>query len=92
MDLYAEQVTDSVRHERTGHAFGNQRVGIAGGGNGGKPWRIAIARPQPGEPQAQTLLEIGTAAIATSGGYHNSIELLEQPVVLLLVGQQVVEQ
>jgi thiamine biosynthesis lipoprotein len=54
------------------------------GGNGGKPWRIAIARPQPGEPQAQTLLEIGTAAIATSGGYHNSIELLEQQYIHII--------
>jgi thiamine biosynthesis lipoprotein len=54
------------------------------GGNGRKPWRIAIARPQPGEPRAQTILEVATAALATSGGYHNSITLLEREYIHII--------
>ncbi len=54
------------------------------GGNGDRPWRIAIARPQTGEPRAQRIVEINTAAIATSGGYQNSLELLDQRYIHIL--------
>ena len=50
----------------------------------GRPWRIAIARPQPGEPRAQRVVEINTAAIATSGGYQNSLELLDKSYIHIL--------
>ena len=54
------------------------------GANGDRPWRIAIAKPQPGEPKAQRIVEIKTAAIATSGGYQNSIQLLDQRYIHIL--------
>ena len=54
------------------------------GTNGERPWRIAIAKPQPGEPKAQRIVEITTAAIATSGGYQNSLELLDKRYIHIL--------
>ena len=54
------------------------------GRNGERPWRIAIAKPQPGEPKAQRIVEINTAAVATSGGYQNSLELLDQSYIHIL--------
>ncbi len=54
------------------------------GSNGDRPWRIAIAKPQTGEPTAQRILQINTAAIATSGGYQNSLELLNQRYIHIL--------
>ncbi|MEJ2315904.1 MAG: FAD:protein FMN transferase [Gammaproteobacteria bacterium] len=53
-------------------------------GSGDRPWRIAIAKPQPGKPQAESIVGVGTAAIATSGGYLNSIELLEKRYIHIL--------
>jgi thiamine biosynthesis lipoprotein len=54
------------------------------GRNDDRPWRIAIARPEPGEPAAQRIVETGTAAIATSGGYQNSLELLDKRYIHIL--------
>ena len=54
------------------------------GQNGDRPWRVAIARPQPGEPAAQRIVETGAAAIATSGGYQNSLELLDKRYIHIL--------
>jgi len=54
------------------------------GSNAGRPWRIAIARPRPGEPDAQRIVETGEAAIATSGGYQNSLELLDKSYIHIL--------
>ena len=54
------------------------------GRNGDQPWRIAIAKPRPGEPRAQRILEIESAAIATSGGYQNSLELLDKSYIHIL--------
>jgi thiamine biosynthesis lipoprotein len=63
--------------------------------NGDRPWRIAIARPQPGEPGAQRILETRKAAIATSGSYQNSLELLDKRYIHILnpaTGQPVKSQ
>ena len=54
------------------------------GRNDDRPWRIAIARPQPGKPRAQRIVEIKTASIATSGGYQNSLELLDKSYIHIL--------
>lgn len=54
------------------------------GRNDDRPWRIAIARPQSGEPRAQKVIEIKTASIATSGGYQNSLELLDNSYIHIL--------
>ncbi len=37
----------------------------------GRPWRVAIERPRPGERAVHTILEVGSVALATSGDYRN---------------------
>jgi thiamine biosynthesis lipoprotein len=49
-----------------------------------RPWRIAIAKPRPGEPRAQRIIEVDSASIATSGGYQNTLELLNQRYIHIL--------
>lgn len=44
----------------------------------GKPWRIAIERPDPATREIFTIIEIGDQAIATSGSYRNFFEYGEQ--------------
>ncbi len=43
---------------------------------GATPWRIAVERPSanPGERQAELIIEPGNAAVATSGDYRNYFE------------------
>ena len=55
----------------------------------------ALHEPQPGEPGAQRILETRKAAIATSGSYQNSLELLDKRYIHILnpaTGQPVKSQ
>lgn len=49
-------------------------VRASGHGPGGKPWRIAVQRPDASQLQAQAFLELSNAAVATSGDYHRYFE------------------
>ncbi len=40
----------------------------------GAPWRVAIEKPVAGERSVQRVIELGNAAIATSGDYRNFFE------------------
>lgn len=40
----------------------------------GKPWRVAVQRPDAGRPTAQAFVELRDAAVATSGDYHRYFE------------------
>lgn len=54
------------------------------GSNRGRPWRVAIAKPKAGMPQAQRVISLGEATIATSGGYRNSVELLKKQYIHII--------
>ena len=50
-------------------------IRVAGNSPQGKPWRIAIERPNPALREAMATLEISDVAVATSGDYRNFFEL-----------------
>ena len=45
-----------------------------GANDQGRPWRIGIEKPQPGEHTVQTIIELRDQALATSGDYRNFFE------------------
>lgn len=49
-------------------------VRASGHGPSGKPWRIAIARPDESHADTAQIVELSNAAVATSGDYHRYFE------------------
>jgi thiamine biosynthesis lipoprotein len=47
----------------------------AGGKPDGTPWRVAVETPQPGQRQAEGVVELYTGALATSGDYRHFVEI-----------------
>ena len=52
---------------------GELRAG--GAAEDGEPWRVAIERPLPGGMEAQRIVPLADAALATSGDYRNFYDL-----------------
>lgn len=71
---------DRVAETLDNHRIGNYLVEIGGELRGrgvnaeGRPWRIAIEKPDPGGRQALRVIEPGKWALATSGDYRNYFE------------------
>jgi thiamine biosynthesis lipoprotein len=81
VDQLAELLEEHGIHNYMVEIGGEVRTG---GSNRGRDWRVAIARPEPGTPQAQRVIELGEGAVATSGGYRNSIALLEKRYIHII--------
>ncbi len=48
---------------------------LRGLSEGGRPWRIAIERPVPGEREVEQVVQPGDSGLATSGDYRNYFEV-----------------
>ena len=51
---------------------------VAGGGPGGRPWRVGVESPAGGEPVA--VLAVREGAVATAGNYRQLLQLAGRPV------------